>query len=542
MATSCDSCDICSNGPTSSMAVTWCPECDEKLCDECSHRHHLSAVTKNHSAVPIVNYKQLSVIRETRVFCKEHNEKLKIYCRNHELPLCKKCILTTHRNCENTAILTEAAKNVKTSTAMYSLLKELKGVISNLEKAANDRETNISSINKDEERIKLRIPTMRDQHKVSDKLAIVSNKSRNELRDIIKDLREREDKMLELEKSITNINKYATDIHALVSMREIEKMVYEEEQYLKNIYSEGTLDRINISIRRRKDEKAFEELENFGDITVKKATPTIKIAKDVRGQMTMPRSSAYDNVKFQIKKQFSDIRRKEHITGCCVLPGGKIVLADNFGELTILEVNGNRLKFPIHRAIFDVCAIGKNTVVLTTGMCRSLHIIDINKITVTKSTDTTNSCCGIAYRDDKIIVCVKYEGIFTVNIKMNNPKLIFADNLPWGSYVTTFEDKICFTNNRERTVSVINYDGQIIWKLKFEHYKPFGIAADKMGNIYVVGHIFLMVIASDGKRKKRLDGEQDGLYQPWPVAYDEESKSIIVANLVEGPVFVYSQI
>ncbi|XP_052068942.1 uncharacterized protein LOC127708143 [Mytilus californianus] len=524
------------------MAVTWCPECDEKLCDECSHRHRLSTITKKHSAVPIVNSKLLSMIRETRVFCKEHNEKLKLYCRNHELPLCKKCILTTHRNCENTAILTEAAKNVKTSTAMYSLLKELKGVISNLEKAANDRETNLISINKDEERIKQRIPTMRDQHKVSKKLAMVSKKSRNELRDIIKDLREREDKMLKLEKSITDINKYATDIHALVSMREIEKMVHDEEQYLNNIYSEGTLDRINISVTRSKDGKTFEELENFGDITVKKATPTIEIAKDIRGQMPMPRSSAYDNVKFQIKKQFSDIRRKEHITGCCVLPGGKIVLADNFGELTILEVNGNSLKFPIHRAIFDVCAIGKNTVGLTTGMDRSLHIIDINKITVTKITDTTNFCCGIAYRDDKIIVCVKCEGIFTVTLKMTYPKLIFADNLPWGSYVTTYEDIICFTNNRERNVSVINSEGQIIWKIKFEQYKPFGIAADNMGNIYIAGHIFLVVIASDGKRKKRLDGEQDGLFQPWHVAYDKENKSIIVANLVEGPVFVYSQI
>lgn len=63
-----------------------------------------------------------------------------------------------------------------------------------------------------------------------------------------------------------------------------------------------------------------------------------------------------------------------------------------------------------------------------------------------------------------------------------------------------------------------------------------------MGNIYVAGHIFLMVIASDGKRKKQLDGDDDGLFQPWAVAYDDENESIIVANLAEGPVFVYSQI
>ncbi|VDI16818.1 tripartite motif-containing protein 56 [Mytilus galloprovincialis] len=539
MATSYDTCDNCSNEPASPMAVTWCPECEEKLCDECSHRHRFSKVTKDHDAIPLVNYKQLSMICETSVFCKDHNHKVKIYCRNHELPLCKSCVLTTHRNCENTAILAEAAKNVKTSTTMCSLLKDLKDIISNLAKAANDRETNLSSIDEDEERIKQSISTTRDQYKVSNTLAMVSDKSRNELKELLTELREREDKMLQLENNLTYINKYASDINVLVIMHEIAKIVHEEEEYLKRIYNAGTLDRIKISVKGSSCVEAFEDL----DITVKKATPMINIEKNIQGQMVMVRASGYDNVKFQIKKRFSDIRRKEHIIGCCVLPGGKIVFADNSGELTVLKMNGKGFTFSLNGAsIFDVCAIGINTVGITTGMDSSIYIIDLKKLTAIKSKDTPNFCCGIAYHDDKIIVCVKLDGIVTVNLKMTNLKLIFLENLPWGSYVTTFEDNICFTNNRDRNVSVINSVGQIIWKLKFEQYKPFGIAADNMGNIYVAGHIFLMVIPSDGKRKKRLDGDDDGLFQPWAVAYDEENKSIIVANLAEGPVFVYSQI
>lgn len=93
----------------------------------------------------------------------------------------------------------------------------------------------------------------------------------------------------------------------------------------------------------------------------------------------------------------------------------------------------------------------------------SIYIIDLKKkLTAIKSIDTPNFCCGIAYHDDKIIVCVKLDGIVTVNLKMTNLKLIFRENLPWGSYVTTFEDNICFTNNRDRNVSVINSVGQII--------------------------------------------------------------------------------
>lgn len=152
---------------------------------------------------------------------------------------------------------------------------------------------------------------------------MVSDKSRNKLKDIITELREREDKMLQLENNLTYINKYASDINALVIMREIAKIVHEEEQYLKRIYSAVTLDRIKISVKGSSYVEAFEDL----DITVKKATPMINIEeKKIQGQMVMVRASGYDNVKFQIKKRFSDIRRKEHITGCCVLPGVKIVL------------------------------------------------------------------------------------------------------------------------------------------------------------------------------------------------------------------------
>ncbi|CAC5360892.1 unnamed protein product [Mytilus coruscus] len=137
-----------------------------------------------------------------------------------------------------------------------------------------------------------------------------------------------------------------------------------------------------------------------------------------------------------------NVERKGDITGCCVLPGGKIVLADSSGELIIQEVNGYSFTIHTNRGIFDVCAIDVNTVAFTNGMFRSLHIIDLKKNTVIKSTSSTNACCGITYRDGKIIFCVKDDGICKMNRKLSNPKRIFEDKLPWGSYVTTFEDKI----------------------------------------------------------------------------------------------------
>ncbi|XP_071133166.1 uncharacterized protein [Mytilus edulis] len=538
MASYQESCDICVTGHPPSIAVTWCHECVEKLCDKCSHRHRLSSVTSTHSIFTMMDYEKLpDIIRTTKLSCKEHSEKLKMYCCDHELPLCRKCILSTHRNCENTAILTDAAKNVKTSTSMYLLYRGLKDVTNNLSKAAIDREHNLTNISADEDRIKQNMSLNRDRSNISNELALISKKYKMELKEIIIELQKREVKMLDLEKGFTYINNYATDIHAFVCMLEMKEIVHEEEIYLNSIYSEGTLDNINISLSSSRDKNTFAEKE----IIVRKSATLVKIAKeeDTQGQIIMQRASAYDNIKLEMTDLYS-IERKGDITGCCVLPGGKIVLADSSGELIIQEINGLSVTIPTNRGIFDVCAIDVNTVAYTNGMSCSLHIIDLKKNTVIKSTSTTNACCGITYRDGKIIFSVKNDGIFTTNRKLSNPKRIFEDKLPWGSYVTTSEDKIFFTNSKERTVAAINSDYQIIWKLPFEEYKPFGIVVDSKGNVYVTGHIFLIVIASDGNRSKRLDGRNDGLYQPWPLAYDAENNCIIVANLTQGPVLVYS--
>ncbi|VDI13108.1 Hypothetical predicted protein [Mytilus galloprovincialis] len=420
---------------------------------------------------------------------------------------------------------------------MYLLSRGLKDVTNNLSKAAIDREHNLTNISADEDRIKQNMSLNRDRSNISNELALISKKYKMELKEIIIELQKREVKMLDLEKGFTYINNYATDIHAFVCMLEMKEIVHEEEIYLNSIYSEGTLDNINISLSSSRDKNTFAEKE----IIVRKSATLVKIAKeeDTQGQIIMQRASAYDNIKLEMTDLYS-IERKGDITGCCVLPGGKIVLADSSGGLIIQEINGLSVTIPTNRGIFDVCAIDVNTVAYTNGMSCSLHIIDLKKNTVIKSTSTTNACCGITYRDGKIIFTVKDDGIFTTNRKLSNPKRIFEDKLPWGSYVTTSEGKIFFTNSKERTVAAINSDYQIIWKLPFEEYKPFGIVVDSKGNVYVTGHIFLIVIASDGNRSKRLDGRNDGLYQPWPLAYDAENNCIIVANLTQGPVLVYS--
>lgn len=311
---------------------------------------------------------------------------------------------------ENTDILVDAAKNVKTSTAMYFLLRGLKDVKSNLAKAAKDRENNLTNIVAEEDSIKEKISTKRDQPKISNELAMVSKKYRKELGEIITDLRERGDKMLDLEKGFTYINNYATDIHAFVCMIEMKEIVHEEEIYLNSIYSEGSLDHINISPSSSRDKNTFADLENIKAITVRKSTTLVKIAKgeDKQGQIIMQRASAYDNIKLEMTDLYN-VERKGDITGCCVLPGGKIVLADSSGELIIQEVNGSSFTIHINRGIFDVCAIDVNTVAFANGMFRSLHIIDLKKNTVIKSTSSTNACCGITYRDGKIIFCVKDE-------------------------------------------------------------------------------------------------------------------------------------
>ena len=89
---------------------------------------------------------------EIKENCAEHQEKFSLYCKEHECPCCRICIVENHSDCKNVAIMETITKNVKTSTMFTEVGYLIIEMIESISKIRQNRDTNSSAV-KDQKRI-----------------------------------------------------------------------------------------------------------------------------------------------------------------------------------------------------------------------------------------------------------------------------------------------------------------------------------------------------------------------------------------------------
>jgi sugar lactone lactonase YvrE len=89
---------------------------------------------------------------------------------------------------------------------------------------------------------------------------------------------------------------------------------------------------------------------------------------------------------------------------------------------------------------------------------------------------------------------------------------------PSYSYVVAFAGKICYTNERENTITCCLFNGTTVWQFKNNIImrEPGGITVDENGNLYVVGEqtANIVVISADGQYQNQILTKDDGLNKP----------------------------
>ena len=140
----CGICDICD---ISTPSEVWCSDCEEGLCTECIENHSLVKPSRNHTSIPIAKYQKLpSYVLEIKQRCHEHHEKFNLYCREHECPCCRICIVENHGDCNNVTIMDKIIKKVKTSTIFTEIEHLIKEMIETISNIRQNRDTNSSAV------------------------------------------------------------------------------------------------------------------------------------------------------------------------------------------------------------------------------------------------------------------------------------------------------------------------------------------------------------------------------------------------------------
>ncbi|XP_052065248.1 uncharacterized protein LOC127705039 [Mytilus californianus] len=549
MASSANICGICDLRNISKPSTVWCPECDEGLCNSCQEHHSLSKATRQHSILPIAEYRKLpSDIIQISQSCCKHDEKLILYCKDHENPCCGKCVVETHKHCKEIVSLDDIMKNAKNSVSFHETEATLTELIENIRKIRNAHKENLADLSKKRKAIELEIQQTRlliDKHldkiqkNLVDEIHGAGDKESEKIRLSIKTLDEMEQSLSEYQLKIVNVKKYASDIQAFMAIKKIETDVAKEEECLLSYVPEEKMNNVTISCKLSEPIQAFlGNTQTFGEVVIE-TTPrrfTLSHKKSMQAQMMIPtiQSMSIENMTTRLHQRVNT--ESKNVRGCCILPNKNMVFACyDQKSLTFLQSDGSKdavVKLP---AAVDLAYIEAYDSIAVTSSIENekyIRIIDLhNKKIKNISVNTKNF--GIAAVQDSLVYCTNSNNIRMISLRNELVKNIVYADISTFAYVETFQDLIYYTNTNTDDVTCCDMKGTVKWKFAFQNMTmiPLGITIDNTGNVYVTtGNNNVIVISPDGKRYKELLSSRDDLRNPIALYFDRRTNKLLVSN------------
>lgn len=142
-------CEPCLRDNEREKTSDYCLSCNEYLCMLCVKYHRKNMASRDHTIIKISEMLSMPIVPEKRLSncCPKHkNEKIQMYCHEHEQPCCGLCVGTEHRKCEKVDTVENVAHILRESRKMDCMLSDLNTFRRNLMKVKNEEMNNISEI------------------------------------------------------------------------------------------------------------------------------------------------------------------------------------------------------------------------------------------------------------------------------------------------------------------------------------------------------------------------------------------------------------
>ena len=555
MSSSPSVCGICDIRHICKQSELWCSECDEGLCVDCAEHHSLSKASRNHKTIPISEYRKLPLnVLNIREFCNEHDERFQTYCQKHACPCCRICIIESHNECKDIAVLENVVQGVKSSHMFTEIASLIDDMIENVGKIRQSRETNSAAVTEQKHIIVCEIRELRTkvnnhldklQEDLMKELTEAETTLTEKTRELMVSLDKKEKELIEYQTTIVNIKQYASDLQTFLAMKQIENDVETPETSIHALVNSDSLNQTNLSCKIDTTlQNITTSIDRFGEVDVesKPCELTFVRNKDKQAQMMvadLPPMSV-DNIQLNLKQKINT--KGTFIRGCSLLTDGRMVLSSYSNNIVrFINKDGVEL-FEISKGKTGSCTYDtvyikdNNNVAVSSGDRgkRCITIIDIEKkeIMTTISMDTV--IYSMAVRGRTIYYCAGDKGLKMINLSDKSVNDIINSKMSYADYVATSRDKLYYTTHVKHTVTCCDLRGTTQWEFKdapvLQH--PAGISVDNEENVYVVGFNShnVVVISPDGQRHRQLLSNKDGLVSPIVLDYDRSTNNLLVVN------------
>ncbi|XP_052073659.1 protein wech-like [Mytilus californianus] len=543
-------CGVCEYRKINKPSVVWCLECDEGLCEECKEHHAASKGSRNHSIIPVSQYQKLpSNILEINQICPKHDEKYVIFCRKHDCPCCRRCVVETHNDCKEIDAIDDVIRNVKSSNAFLDIEQMLAELSGNLQRIRKDRQENIKSLIENRAKIENEIQQTRSlinnhldklQESLIKELYDVEEKESTKIKNIISSIQENERKILETQTTLGKIKQHASDLQTFLALKHIQRDVTNNEQFIESLIKEEKMNYVSMSWKKEKSvEILFTTVKKMGTIIIldtRSGDATLTNRKNKQAQIMVPITPVpnINDLKLTLRQTVKALTND--VTSCCLLPDGRMILSCYTNKkIYVLKIDGT-LDFTLQPG-FTTSHIHfieeSQKLVVTSGNYSSgIKIIDMKSRKTEKSISVGSETYGIAHKDGKLFYNGGCCGLRVVHLDNNAVTQLVKGPLSLYSSIAIWSNNLNFINNDSVTCN--DLQGGIQWKFEKKGILQTarGITVDNYGRVYVSDKESnsIVVISPDGKETRLLLATINGLRKPTAVFFDQRSNKLLIAN------------
>lgn len=504
-------CEPCKESKESRIARSWCQQCSEALCEECTKCHMSMKATRSHEITPLENVRSnpKPAVKED-VVCYEHNKKeVDMYCQDHEQPCCPMCIATNHRKCDRIAQITEVLHKNQTNDTT-KLFKDMDRVVSDADTIKRERQEVMRTT------LAQKTKMLKDIGEAKKKLIDHIEKIESQITAKFTAISETDFAILQEQVDYCNSVQSAMH-HTKISIlsakeQELPKKEFIVTQQGKMKHKECALGLTNIRENSAKIQYLFGEdrqvaetlgaLEILGKLDVKHSYPNRKpptppppptpIEEDDEKKATRKVKTFNAKVKGD--------RRECKITAIKIWNNKRLLLADNsnvrlklFGEFGDLLV-----AFNCNNPPWDFTFIDKMKCVVTFPNERKIRIFKVKEnISEVGFIQSTRGCNGICIAGDDLAVtfgsgCIRIIALDgTVKMMVDTDyigKRVFSN--PEFIAFNNFSSRLYVSDYNNHTITALRYDNGKVDKTPLFVYAvsgPRGVSVDVRGNLHVCG-------------------------------------------------------
>lgn len=291
-------------------------------------------------------------------------------------------------------------------------------------------------------RLKLNQHLDRLEREVLKKVSDLKTNALQDLERISRDLKDKGDRLNDLNKSIIKMENHASELQILLGTKELEFEINTREKEIEDLTKDKSLNMRSIDFKENIKLSALTtDVFSFGDtaMEMKPSMTSYTRPNEKQSQISIEERN-FDDIRLKLMTQYN-------FEGCmygCAILEGDIVCYTTYKTVTVKNINGVLLhSIVLPERPYDIVRVNDQSLALTAGS--KILIVNLKNRSVVKTIEASGQCHGICISDKNLICNSATEGLLSINLDNDILTKLYIGSKTYDSYVAVNDGKMYCT-------------------------------------------------------------------------------------------------